>query len=179
MQSQDILTFWFDTLSPQNWWQKDDALDNQIKNQFEDIHQRARQCELYPWRQTAKGALAEIIILDQFSRNIYRNKPESFAQDALALALAQSAIDKGFDNELSPQEKSFLYMPYMHSESRDIHKIAVKLFDMEELKHNLEFEIKHKVIIDRFGRYPHRNNILGRVSTQEEIAFLTEPNSSF
>lgn len=131
------------------------------------------------WRETALGSLAEVIILDQFSRNIYRDKPESFAFDSMALALAQCAISRGLDNDLSEYQRVFLYMPYMHSESSLIHIEAVKLFSSVGIQSNLDFEYQHKAIIDRFGRYPHRNQILGRQSTEDEIEFLKQPNSGF
>ncbi len=123
--------------------------------------------------------MAEIIVLDQFSRNIFRDKPEAFASDALALALAQEAIAAKADEQLKPIERSFLYMPFMHSESLAIHEVAVGLFENNGIASNYDFEIKHKTIIERFGRYPHRNSILGRESTPEEIEFLTQPGSSF
>ena len=120
-----------------------------------------------------------MIILDQFSRNIYREKPEAFACDPMALALAQVAIAKGLDSELSETHRAFLYMPFMHSESPLIHIEAIKLFESLGDPNKLDFERKHKSIIDRFGRYPHRNEILGRESTPEEIEFLSKPGSSF
>jgi len=125
------------------------------------------------------GRLAEIILIDQFSRNIFRDTPEAFSADAVALVLAQEAIAAGADQQLETKERAFLYMPYMHSESRAIHEQAAQLFDQPGLEYNLEFEHKHKVIIDRFGRYPHRNAILGRTSTAEELDFLEGPDSSF
>jgi len=128
---------------------------------------------------SAEGRLAEIIVLDQFSRNIYRGTARAFAQDSLALALAQEAISQDLDKQLSPEQRSFLYMPFMHSESKLIHEFALKLFQRLGNQANLEYEIKHKIIIDRFGRYPHRNQILGRESTEEELSFLTQPDSSF
>ncbi|EAO7613966.1 DUF924 domain-containing protein, partial [Salmonella enterica] len=131
------------------------------------------------WRKTAEGRLAEIIVLDQFSRNLFRDSPQAFAQDSLALALAQEAISLNLDQQLSPEQRAFLYMPFMHSESKLIHEFALKLFQRLGNPTNLEFEKKHKVIIDRFGRYPHRNQILGRESTDEELTFLTQPDSSF
>ena len=121
----------------------------------------------------------EIIVLDQFSRNLFRDSPQAFAQDSLALALAQEAISLNLDQQLSPEQRAFLYMPFMHSESKLIHEFALKLFQRLGNPTNLEFEKKHKVIIDRFGRYPHRNQILGRASTDEELTFLTQPDSSF
>lgn len=178
MYSQ-VIDFWFTELEPKQWWKKDFELDSMIQARFSELHDKARRAELFQWRSTAKGSLAEIIILDQFSRNIYRDKPESFVNDPLALALAQYAITKGFDIELSETERSFLYLPFMHSESKLIHLEAVKLYEALGNPGNLDFEHKHKVIIDRFGRYPHRNDILGRTSTEDEIEFLKQPNSGF
>lgn len=175
----DVLDFWFVKTSPKQWWQKDAAFDAQIQRKFGNLHAQAKACELFAWRTTAKGSLAEIIILDQFSRNIYRNHADSFACDSLALALAQMAIEKGVDAQLSSVECSFLYMPFMHSESAVIHNEAVALYQKLGNQNSLDFELKHKAIIDRFGRYPHRNAILQRQSTPEEIAFLQQPNSSF
>lgn len=179
MSYENVLKFWFKDLSPDDWWKKDQKLDNFISTKFFNTHKAAKNCELYKWRSTSAGRLAEIIVLDQFSRNMYRNQPESFAQDNLALALAQEAVTVGADQDLNAQQKAFLYMPYMHSESKFIHESAVALFSQEGLENNLDFEIQHKNIIDRFGRYPHRNKILNRESTNEEIEFLKQPNSSF
>ncbi|MCD8512849.1 MAG: DUF924 domain-containing protein [Nitrincola sp.] len=178
MQSH-VLDFWFKELEPRQWWEKNHQLDLMIQTRFGSLHQQAKAGELFEWRETPAGSLAEVIVLDQFSRNIFRDTPESFASDPLALALAQFAISKGFDLELPPTERSFLYLPFMHSESKVIHQQAIKLYEALGNANSLEFECKHKVIIDRFGRYPHRNHILGRVSTDEEIAFLKEPDSSF
>lgn len=176
---EQVLQFWFEELTPQQWFAKSDGLDAKIKVRFTELLHSASQSELFTWRDTAEGRLAEIIVLDQFSRNIYRDTPQAFSQDPLALALAQEAVSVGADKLLSDQQKSFLYMPYMHSESKVIHEQAVKLFSQPGLEGNLDFELKHKVIIDEFGRYPHRNEILGRTSTPEEIGFLKRPNSSF
>lgn len=176
---KEIIDFWFTEAEPKQWWQKDVAFDSIIQSRFASLHKQAKANELFEWRCTALGSLAEIIILDQFTRNIYREKLASFACDSLALALAQVAISKGFDAELPKTERSFLYLPFMHSESKLIHSEAAKLFESLDNSNNLEFEHKHKAIIDRFGRYPHRNSILGRESTAEEIEFLNQPNSSF
>ncbi|WP_313043465.1 DUF924 family protein [Acinetobacter sp.] len=179
MNYQDILEFWFNPENQPNWFAKSNNFDVLIEKKFKDIHQAASQAELWQWRTTAEGRLAEIIVLDQFSRNLFRDSGLAFAQDALALALAQEAIAQGLDLQLSPEQRSFLYMPFMHSESTKIHQSALKLFEQLGNPINLEFEKKHKVIIDRFGRYPHRNAVLGRTSTEEELEFLTQPNSSF
>lgn len=143
------------------------------------LHEQANKCELFDWRKSASGRLAEIIVLDQFSRNMFRNTAAAFSSDPLALALSQEAISLGKHEELSDIERSFLFMPYMHSESLSIHDIAVELYKNNGLQSNLEFEIKHRDIIERFGRYPHRNVILNRDSSEEEIEFLKQPGSAF
>lgn len=176
---EEVLTFWFDELEPAQWWRKDEALDRRISERFSDVHAAAARCELFEWRRRDRGRLAEVIVLDQFSRNIFRDSAPAFACDPLALALAQEAVSNGADASLAPAEKSFMYLPFMHSESLAIHEIAVRLFRDGGLDHNLDFEFKHKAIIERFGRYPHRNEVLGRTSTAEEIEFLKQPGSSF
>ncbi|MCU4629245.1 DUF924 domain-containing protein [Acinetobacter variabilis] len=179
MNYQDILDFWFSPETQPNWFAKSDQFDQSLKEKFGDILEKASRAELWSWRKNADGRLAEILVLDQFSRNIFRDTPRAFAQDSLALALAQEAISQDLDKQLSPEQRSFLYMPFMHSESKLIHEFALKLFQRLCNPENLEYEIKHKIIIDRFGRYPHRNQILGRESTEEELSFLTQPDSSF
>lgn len=179
MNYKQVLDFWFDPNHKQFWFAKSDEFDLEIEEQFDQTLQHALQCELWTWRESAEGRLAEIIVLDQFSRNLFRGHPASFAQDPLALSLAQEAVRLGLDLELTPAQRSFLYMPYMHSESKIIHIQALNLFEALGNLVNLDFEKKHKVIIDRFGRYPHRNEILDRESSPEEIAFLKQPNSSF
>ncbi len=174
-----ILNFWFQEISPKQWWKVDPAFDQLIRERFSDIHRQASQVELFEWRLTPRGRLAEIIVLDQFSRNMYRGERNAFAADNLALALAQEAVAAKLDLELSDDERVFLYMPFMHSESSLIHQVAERLFKNSAAASNYEFELRHKAIIDRFGRYPHRNEIMKRQSTQEEIAFLAEPGSSF
>lgn len=179
MQQQEVLDFWFNELQPEMWWQKSDDLDSQIQERFGELHQKASAGELYAWRKTAEGALAEVIVLDQFSRNIYRHSAQAFSCDAMALVLAQEAIEKDFHRQLSNVERGFLFLPYMHSESAVIHELAVALYSEFAQPQNLEFERKHKAIIDQFGRYPHRNALLGRESSAAELEFLKQPNSSF
>ena len=179
MRYEAIIDFWFKEIEPKFWWKKDSEFDRLIAYRFLDVHKAATRCELYVWRNHPSGRLAEIIVLDQFSRNIYRGSPLSFAYDPLALALSQEAITAKANQSLNPDQKAFLYMPFMHSESPAIHKIALELFKEPGLESNLDFEIRHKAIIDRFGRFPHRNEILGRQSTQEEINFLKEAGSLF
>ncbi|WP_199609281.1 DUF924 family protein [Flocculibacter collagenilyticus] len=173
---QDVLNFWFEELSAEDWFKKSDELDQIITAKFATTLNKAKAGELFEWRSTAKGRLAEIIVLDQFSRNIHRDTPLAFSADSLALILAQEALLHEYDRQLTNQEKAFLYMPFMHSESKAIHKIAEKLFNQDGLEHNYTFELEHKKIIDKFGRYPHRNNILKRESTQQELEFLKQHN---
>ena len=174
-----VLDFWFQETSPEAWWKSDPAFDAEISRRFGAVHEAASAGELYEWRSEPRGRLAEIIVLDQFSRNIHRGSPSAFACDPMALALAQEALAGSHDLSLSPQERVFLYLPFMHSESRLIHERAERLFASLRRAQNYEFELKHKAIIDRFGRYPRRNAVLGRESTPEELAFLQQPGSSF
>ena len=174
-----ILSFWFEEVDASLWFKSDHNFDDLIQQRFLDLMQQAAVGELYSWRTTAEGRLAEIIILDQFSRNVYRNTPQAFAQDPIALVLAQEAVASGALNSLNPTQCAFLLLPYMHSESKQIHVVAETLYQDFTPTENYEFELRHKAIIDRFGRYPHRNEILERSSTPEEVKFLLEPGSSF
>ncbi len=176
---EEVLRFWFEESEPAQWWKKDDAFDRLIIERFSQVHFRATRCELFEWRATAKGRLAEIIVLDQFSRNMFRGSPLSFAYDSLALALSQEAIAAGAEGQLSQIERNFLYMPFMHSESLKIHDVAMDLFSKNGIDNSLDYEIRHRKIIEQFGRFPHRNAVLGRTSTVEEIEFLKQPGSGF
>ena len=175
----DILDFWFHQSTKEQRWQKNTDYDNIIRHRFEYIYTQAANGELYTWRSTPQGRLAEIIVLDQFPRNMFRNLPRAFATDSMALVLAQAAVALAVDKKLVPEEQAYLYMPYMHSESKTIHRVALTLFSGKGLEENLTYETKHKTIIDRFGRYPHRNEILGRTSTVEELEFLKSPDAYF
>jgi uncharacterized protein (DUF924 family) len=175
----EVLRFWFEEATPAQWWKKDAAFDAAIARRFAGVHAAAARCECHGWRTTPQGRLAEILVLDQFSRNLFRDAAAAFETDALALALAQEAVAAGADAQLAVEQRRFFYMPYMHSESLVIHDQAVRLFDQPGLEDNLRFEHLHRDIIVRFGRYPHRNGVLGRISTPEEVAFLMQPGSSF
>jgi uncharacterized protein (DUF924 family) len=180
---QEVLHFWFTELTDKQHFAKDAALDALIAQRFGATLEAGSRCELFGWRNSKEhgpaGRLAEIIVLDQFSRNVWRDTPRAFAQDALALALAQELIASGDDAALPLAQRRFAYMPYMHSESIVVHQEALRLFAQAGLEDNLRFERSHLAILERFGRYPHRNAILGRVSTPEELAFLQEPGSGF
>ncbi|WP_394220712.1 DUF924 family protein [Alteromonas gracilis] len=178
-EANGVLDFWFGELTPDQWFKEDSALDKTITTRFAKLRAAAAKGELWPWRATAMGRLAEIILLDQFSRNIYRNHADAYSTDNIALILAQEAVSVEADKVLTPQQCAFLYMPFMHSESLAIHDVAVELFSQEGLEREYEFEKRHQQVIERFGRYPHRNHVLGRESTPEESAFLKRNPQGF
>lgn len=175
---KEILAFWLEEIDPNQWRVRDPSFDALLRKRFLACLQQATAGELFAWRTSPAGRLAEVIVLDQLSRNVYRGTPLAFAQDGMALVLAQEAIAAGALAELEEEERAFLLMPYMHSESQAIHAQAEALFK-EYAPSRYDAELRHKAIIDRFRRYPHRNTILGRTSTEEEIAFLKLPGSSF
>ena len=195
----EILDFWFGELKEgefpdekrKMWWIKDTDFDNDIKSNFESDLISAKKGELKNWEDSPRGSLALLILLDQFSRNIYRDTEQSFAQDQMALDVCIRGLQKNFDKILHPVERAFYYIPFMHCEDLDMQKKSIEFYSAlaEEFSSNLSlsdmlsqnklFAEKHYVIIKKFGRYPHRNKILGRTSTPEEIKFLQEPGSSF
>jgi uncharacterized protein (DUF924 family) len=173
-----ILDFWF--ASEGLWFAKDDAFDETIRQRFAADHERAAAGGLADWRETPDGCLALIVLLDQFSRNMFRGTARAFATDALALGIAETAVERGFDQAVAPERRPFVYMPFMHSEDIEPQSRCVELFAaMGGNSKGLEYAIKHREIIERFGRFPHRNEILGRTTTTEETAFLETPGSSF
>lgn len=177
MNYKEIIDFWFEELTPEQWYKTDEALDLKITEKYIALHASVVAGELSYWRIEPMGRLAEIIVIDQFSRNIYRDDPKSFIYDSMALVLAQECIRGEHHKKFNPEFRQFLYMPFMHSESKIIHNTALLLFSEKGLEENLDYELKHKEIIERFGRFPHRNEILGRQSTLEEIQYLKENGS--
>ncbi|NLY34747.1 DUF924 family protein [Advenella alkanexedens] len=171
---QDILHFWFVESTPQMWFQSNKDYDLAIRERFGQVCEAAARGECDSWRDTIQGRLAEIIVLDQFSRNIWRDTPRAFSQDGMALVLAQEAIKLPEYQGLSIMERKFIIMPFMHSESRVIHEKALVLFTELGDPATLAHEIQHKAMIDRFGRYPTRNKSMGRLSTEEEIVFCKD-----
>ena len=174
-----VLDFWF---APQNkpfWFQKNEAFDLKIRENFYDLWLDGCNGLFSDWRDSIEGRLAEIILLDQFSRNLNRDDPKAFAQDGLALILAQEAIRQPDFFRLSQQQKQFVLMPFMHSESARIHQAARPLFEKFADPETLAYEIRHQQIIDQFGHYPHRNGVMKRVSTPAESEFMKQPGSSF
>ena len=172
MNYTDVIDFWFGQLTSDDWFKKNELLDLKMVEKFIVIHSQAVSGELFHWRNDPFGRLAEIIIIDQFSRNIYRDDPKSYTSDGIALALAQEGIEKNIHKIFKKDYKQFLYMPFMHSESKLIHEMAVKLFAEPGLEECLSYELAHKNIIEQFGRYPERNELLGRISTPEEEKYL-------
>jgi uncharacterized protein (DUF924 family) len=169
--THDALEFWFRELEPAKWFTRDERLDAAIAERFAAVHDRVR--EMKPEEHgSPQAALAAVIALDQFPRNMFRGTPRAFASDALALATSSAAIDRGFDQDLEARQRTFLYMPWQHSEDRDAQARSVQLFAQLGDGEGLDYAQQHKDVIDRFGRFPHRNRVLGRPSTPAEIEFL-------
>lgn len=176
---EDVNNFWFNELEPRQWFEKDPGLDLKIKQRFGSTYLQAVEGELYTWRASADGRLAEIIVLDQFPRNMFRNQSKAFRFDLSALILAQICVACGDDLKIEREKRKFIYMPFMHSESIEIHKAAKPLFEKLEDIETMKFATAHYDIIQKFGRYPHRNDMLGRASTKSETEFLKSSESSF
>lgn len=174
-----VLSFWFSEKVKPLWFKKDPEFDQEIKQRFSTTYRLARAGELDDWRNNPKDILALIILLDQFPRNMFRDTPQAFAADQQAVELTQYALEKNYEQELSTEKQIFLYMPLMHSEDSGNQSKCVELFTNLGKEENLKFAIKHQKIVARFGRFPHRNNILCRESTPAEQEFLTQPGSSF
>ena len=175
----EVLAFWFEELTPDDWFGGGEAVDARIRDRFLALHEALREEVPESWRATARGVLAAVIALDQFPRNLYRGDGQAFAADPAALALATEAIERGLDQAMSNDERKFFYLPFEHSEDPAVQARSVELFATLENEDTLGYALRHKEIIDRFGRFPHRNEVLGRESTPEEIEFLKEPDSSF
>lgn len=186
----DVLDFWFGPRagpdhgkSRPEWFRKDDAFDADLRRRFEPVHGAAHAGALDDWQAVPHSALALVIVLDQFSRNMYRGSPRAFASDAKVLGVARAAVDRGFDQALSATERSFLYLPFEHGEDLPTQNRSVELFErlreFPGMLQAIDYAYRHRAVIERFGRFPHRNAILGRPSTPEEIEFLKQPGSSF
>lgn len=195
MSSPDaVLTFWFGNATGEDpsgetqkqWWTKSDEFDATVRETFGDLHAALMAGESPDWMDTARGCLARVIVFDQFSRNMFRNTPGAFASDPLAVATTDQLLERGMLTELGLHEQLFALMPLMHAESRERQTQSVQQFEAlaarcpdDAFVRNVDYAYRHKRIVDRFGRYPHRNAIVGRESTAEELAFLEEPGSSF
>ena len=177
MSPEHVLTFWFDEHTKDDWYGGQAAFDDKVRAHFGDLVPQAEACELFNWRTSPQGRLAEIIILDQFTRQLFRGEARAFASDNLALALAQEAVASGDDLKLTPDQRQFLYMPYMHSESLIIQDESLRVF--AELNEGLlKFAEGHRAVIQRFGRFPKRNEALGRTPTQPERDYIADSGNS-
>jgi uncharacterized protein (DUF924 family) len=187
---QQILNFWFGTptdgfygQSRPEWFRKDSVFDGQLRSRFLDTYHQAAQGQLDCWQETPEGCLALILVLDQFPRNLFRQQSQAFATDEKALAIAQFAIDRQFDRALIPIQRWFIYLPFEHSENLDRQRQSLQLFrslgNDGSAAQAIAYAQQHYDIIAKFGRFPHRNAILGRESTLEELEFLKQPDSSF
>lgn len=169
---QDVLDFWFDEPIKAQWFNSTPQFDNEIRQRFQALWQAVVRGECESWLDSAEGCLAMAIVLDQFPLNMYRGMALSFSSEAKAIAVSKQAIDRGYDKLLATDRLAFLYMPLMHSEDLADQERAVKLFEAAGLASNARFARHHRDLIRQFGRFPHRNEIIGRQSTQEEIAYL-------
>jgi uncharacterized protein (DUF924 family) len=177
MAAAELLEFWFKR-APKDWFAKNPAFDEEIRTRFLGLYEQGARGGLERWKDSARGCLALVVLLDQFPRNMFRDTPRAFAADPLALDAARHAVASGYDRDLRPAERMFLYLPFEHSESLADQERCCEL--MKPLgAEQLDWALKHREIIGRFGRFPHRNAILGRASTPEEIEFLKQPGSGF
>ena len=174
----EVLAFWFSELDPEDWWRKSDDTDAKIRTRFLDLH----ECIVATDGGRPDGplaTLATVLVLDQFSRNMFRDTPRAFAADPLARRIAREAITRGLDASLGAEERMFLYLPFEHSEQRDDQALSVRLFSQLGREGWTRHALAHQLVIERFGRFPHRNAVLGRQSTPEELAALEDPANSF
>ncbi len=174
MEASDVLDFWVVEHGPEDWYSGDPEFDARCAARLSGVHRQAVRGELWEWRHTVQGRLAEIILLDQLSRQLHRGDAQAFAADPMALALAQEVVYRGLDAELSINEKLFVFMPFQHAESLIVQEESVRLFRSLGNDDYLPYAIEHHEAIARFGRFPFRNAALGRKSTPEEIAYMTE-----
>lgn len=180
MSEQDVvLSFWFSPAAQKHWFARSEAFDAQVREELGPLHERARKKELEAWRNDPEGALAMVILFDQVPRNLHRNSAQAFATDGLALEVAREAIARGFDQAVDAARRFFYYLPFEHAEDAAVQAESVRLIEGLGNAYYTQYAIKHREIIDRFGRFPHRNAVLGRTSTPEEIEFLKTPGSSF
>ena len=178
-EKEKILDFWLKECNPEQWFKKNDDFDQMIEKRFSGAIKDAFEGKLESWEETDTGCLALIIVLDQFTRNVFRNTPRAFAGDKRALALSQLCCDNDYLTNPIVQRRQFMLMPMMHSENLTVQDTALPLFKKYASEKDYEYAKKHHNIIARFGRFPHRNVILGRKSTNEELEFLKQPGSSF
>ena len=174
--ADEVIRFWFADHGPEDWFGGKADFDAELAEAFAATHPQVAAGEAWGWRATPLGRLAEIIVLDQFSRQLHRGSPLAFAQDTMALVLAQEAIAAGADGQVEAMQQPFFYLPFMHSESLLIQDEGVRLYEAMGNAEQLDFMVKHREVIARFGRFPFRNKALGRQSTPEETSYMDEQN---
>ncbi len=190
--ADEVVTFWFDETEPKQHFVKDPNFDQLVRDKLGQLHERAVAGVLDAWQDSAIGCLALCVVLDQAPRNMFRDDPRAFASDPKALAVARHAVAQGFDKQLTLRQRTFIYLPFEHAEDRDLQAQSVALFKAlheeavaqdpqaaEGLALAYDYALRHQVIVERFGRFPHRNAVLGRESSAEERTFLSQPGSSF
>lgn len=182
LSPEDILAFWYDECTPEDWFTRNADFDDRVRERFSETYEAAVSGALDAWQEAPLGALALVIVLDQFPRNMFRDSEGSFASDARALAVTRAALERGYDRDpaYNDDHRQFLYLPLMHSEDEHDQRECVRLAE-ERTGNELmqDYARQHLRVIERFGRFPHRNTILGRESTAEETEFLKEEGSSF
>ena len=174
----EVLRFWFEELTPEQWFARDHDLDALIRDRFLTLHEELVEGDA-AGISAPRALLAAVITLDQFPRNMFRGTPRAYAADGIARGLSRITIENGCDADMTEHERSFLYLPFQHSENREDQALSLRLYEQLGNEEWTRFAKAHKDIIDRFGRFPHRNATLGRTSTPEEIALLKEPMGSF
>jgi uncharacterized protein (DUF924 family) len=178
-KAEEVLGFWFIGLMPEQWFAKSDELDREIGERFEALRVAVLESDAAEWREDPRTLLAAVILLDQFSRNAHRGTPAAFAADPLAQELASLAVERGWDREMTPEQRQFLYLPFEHAEDRELQAVSVSCFEALGREEPLEYARQHADVIARYGRFPSRNAALGRASTPEEEEYLSRPGAGW
>jgi uncharacterized protein (DUF924 family) len=178
-RAEEVLSFWFEALMPEQWFAKTDALDREIGDLFEALRVAVLESKAAGWRDDPRTLLAAVILLDQFSRNVHRGTAEAFAADPLAQELASLAVARGWDRAMTPEQRQFLYLPFEHAESRELQAVSLSCFEALGQEEALEYARQHAEVIARYGRFPSRNAALGRQSTPEEKEYLAQPGAGW
>ncbi|AQR72593.1 DUF924 family protein [Sphingomonas sp. LM7] len=178
-RAREVLSFWFEALMPEQWFAKSDGLDHEIGERFEGLRAAVLESEAAGWRDTPETLLAAVILLDQFSRNVHRGTAQAFAADPLAQELACLAVERGWDREMTPQQRQFLYLPFEHAEDRELQAVSLNCYEALGQEEALEYARQHAEVIARYGRFPSRNAALGRESTPEELEYLSRPGAGW
>lgn len=178
-RAAEVLSFWFEALMPEQWFAKTDALDREIGDLFEPLRVAVLESKAAGWRDDPRTLLAAVILLDQFSRNVHRGTAEAFAADPLAQELASLAVERGWDRDMTPEQRQFLYLPFEHAESRELQAVSLNCFEALGQEEALEYARQHAEVIARYGRFPSRNAVLGRQSTPEEKEYLAQPGAGW